>query len=349
MGIVPRLHRLLFNASMPVSPADLSTTHWPDSGSEVPLQAVSRLVFASQSRLQGSVLDEMRRIRDHAVHRNGPVGIRVALLHMCGWFVEWIEGPAPGIQSLLERVTLDPRHHGLQVVHRSVGRPRLFKPWIGAIVQTDEDSASFADRVFTLREQHANGRSPEPASVWLRLCSPPAPDMPVTNGWFPRVMLLSARRTLAFDLLHAVASTRQRRPVQRRFAGSADDVPDVASDYLDLADTGPSGLRLIANARKGLAMGMAHAMLPDHAAVALLLDADASHNRRIIERVLSACRQVHHAPAVVGVGADPWLTDDLKTLVERQGMPWVEAPSGSDQTEPLDLWSALEPVLARLT
>lgn len=334
---------------MSVSDVDLSTTDWPDSGSEVPLEAVSRLVFASQSRLQGPVLDEMRRIRDHAVHHNAPAGIRVALLHMCGWFVEWIEGPAPGIHALMERVTMDPRHHGLQVVHRSVGKPRLFKPWIGAIVQAEEDSASFADRVFTLREQHASGHSLEPASVWLRLCSPAAPDMPATDGRFPRVMLLSARRSLAFDLLNAVARHQKRRPVLRRFAGGVDDAPDVESDYLDLPRLGPNGLRLIANARKGLAMGMAHAVLPDHAAVVVVLDADAAPNRRIIERVLSACRQVHHVPVIVGVGADEWLTDELKELVERQGLAWWGVPTVSPEPGPGDFWLALEPILARLT
>jgi len=331
---------------MPASEPYPSATHWPDSESEVPLEAVSRLIFASQSRLQGAVLDEMRRIRDHAVQNNAPSGIRVALLHMSGWFVEWIEGPAPGIQALLQRVSMDRRHHGLQVVHRSVGKPRLFKPWIGAIVQTVEDAATFAERVFALREQHASGHGMEPASVWLQLCSPAAPDMP--PGRSPRVMLLSAKRALAFEVLHAVADDQQRRPLHRRFAGSASDAPDVESDCLDVPAIGPRGLRLIANARKGLAMGMAHAVLPDHAAVVLLLDADAAHNRRIIDRVLSACRQVHHAPVIVGVGADEWLTDELKDLVERQGLPWCGVPTMSPQPGPMDCWRALAPVLARL-
>lgn len=333
---------------MSSSEVDQSATHWPDSGSEVPLQAVARLIFASQSRLQGPVLDEMRRIRDHAVRNNAPTGLRVALLHMCGWFVEWIEGPALGIQALLQRVSMDPRHQGLQVVHRSVGKPRLFKPWIGAIVQAEEDSASFADRVFTLREQHANGHGLEPASVWLRLCSPPAADMPASEGQFPRVMLLSARRTLAFDLLNAVARDHNRRSVHRRFAGSAEEAPDVESDYVDLPQQGPHGLRLVANARKGLAMGMAHAVLPDHAAVVVLLDADPAHNRRIIDRVLSACRQVHHAPVIVGVGADEWVTDGLKDLVERQGLAWWGLPTAATQPAPGDFWQALAPALARL-
>jgi len=122
----------------------------------------------------------------------------------------------------------------------------------------------------------------------------------------------------------------------------------VESDYLDLPQQGPLGLRLVANARKGLAMGMAHAVLPDHAAVVVLLDADPAHNRRIIDRVLSACRQVHHAPVIVGVGADEWVTDGLKDLVERQGLAWWGLPTAATQPEPGDFWQALAPALARL-
>jgi hypothetical protein len=322
-------------------------THWPDSASEVPLEVVSRLIYASQSRVDGPVLDEMRRIRNHAVRHNQPAGIRVALLHMCGWFVEWIEGPEDGIRALLERVSRDARHHNLQVLHQSMGKPRLFRPWIGTIVQGDDGAIAFASRVSALKRDHSRGRAVEPASAWLRLCSPPAHDMPEPSG-FARAMLLSARRSLAFDLLHFAAQAHQRKPVQRRFAGSADDAPDVESDYLDLPHLGHHGLRLIANARKGLAMGMTHAVLPDHGAVVLLLDASAAHNQRLIERVLLACRQVHHVPLIVGVGAPAWVTDELQELVERQGLAWLGVPTATGEPGPRELWASLAPALGAM-
>lgn len=333
---------------MTAAEEESSNTHWPDSGSEVPLQSVSRLIYASMSVVAGSVLDEMRRIRDHAVTNNQPAGLRVALLHMSGWFVEWIEGPAPGIRALMDRVAQDPRHHGLRILHESVGKPRLFRPWIGAIVQGQERSGDFAQRLFSLEDVLVREKATEPASVWLRLCSPAAPDMPVPGGLYPRAMLLSSQGTQAFDLLTAL-SQRQRRPlIRRRFAGSVDDVHDVESDYLDLPNIGQAGWRLIANARNGLAMGMTHAFLPDHGAVVLMLCPDAERNRLVAECVLSACRQVHHAPVFVALGTAESVTPELQELVERQGLPWLSAISPLRQPEPLDLWSALQPALLKL-
>lgn len=327
---------------------DRSATHWPDSGSDVPLQAVSRLVYASLSRVEGPVFEEMRRIRDQAEPHNRADGLRVALMHMSGWFVQWIEGPEVGVQALLERVTGDPRHQGLQVLHHSLGRPRLFRPWIGAIVQSGEGPAAFARRVFALKDRQARHILPEPASVWLHLCAPAADDMPGRGDGTPRAMLLSASGAHAFDLLQAVAQEHRRTLVRRRFTAAADEVRDVESDYLDLPGLGKQGWRLVAHARKGLAIGVAHAFLPDHAAVVVQMGDDPARNRHITERVLSACRQVHHAPFIVGLGTHETVTPDLQELVERQGLPWLAAKSPLRRPEPMDLWAVLSPVLERL-
>lgn len=333
---------------MTIPEAERPSTHWPDSDAEVPLQSVSRLIYASLSKVDGAVLDEMRRIRDHAVVHNRAADLRVALLHMSGWFVEWIEGPEPGIRALLDRVAQDTRHQGLQVVHRSQGRPRLFKPWIGSIVQGDEGPTAFARRLFALQDRQVRDAGLEPASVWLRLCSPAAADMPVPDGVFPRAMLLSAQGAQAFDLLQTMASELGRPLVRRRFAGAADEVRDVESDYLDLPAVGQAGWRLIANARKGLAMGMAHAFLPDHAAVVVLMGQDTERNQLIVEKVLSACRQVHHAPVIIALGTHETVRPDLQELVERQGLPWLSALTPLRRPEAMDLWAALEPVLASI-
>lgn len=337
-----------FIAAMSPADTERSPTHWPDSASEVPLQAVSRLIYASLSKVEGPALDEMRRIRDHAVPHNRAAGLRVALMHMSGWFVEWIEGPQVGVQALLDRVTPDPRHQGLQVLHHSLGRPRLFRPWSGAIVASGEGPAAFARRVFALKDRQARPVSPEPASVWLNLCAPAAGDMPAPGGPFPRAMLISASGAHAFDLLQAVAHEQRRKLVRRRFTAAADEVRDVESDYVDLPGMGVQGWRLIAHARKGLAIGVAHAFLPDHAAVVVQMGDDPARNRHITERVLSACRQVHHAPFIVGLGTHETVTPDLQELVERQGLPWLEAKSPLRRPEPLDLWAVLSPVLERL-
>jgi hypothetical protein len=323
-------------------------TYWPDSEAEVPMGPVERVIYASRSEVRGPVLEEMRRIRDHAVVHNRRHGLRVALLNMNGWFVQWIEGPQEGVDELLARVSGDERHHGLLVIHRSKGRPRLFRPWIGSIVQSGESDRQVHLRVRAQYERHTRGETCEPSVAWLKLCAPPAPDMPRPLGRSPRAMLLSAQGAQAFGLLEWLVVKEQRLLVRRRFAGGAEDAPDVESDYVDLPASGPRGLRLVANARKGLAMGMTHAFLPDCAAVVLLLDGSVGRNQRLVERVLTACRQTHHSPLIVGLGGPDQVSTELKELVERQGMPWAEAVAPGSAHGPAELWATLEPVLAQL-
>lgn len=328
------------------------TTSWPDSGTELSGQDLGRLIYASICQVEGPVLDEMRRIRDHAVVNNQAHNLRVALMHRCGWFVEWIEGPPDGIRALMERVALDPRHRSLRVVHESVGKPRLFKPWIGSIAQTTETTGEFARRVMALQERHQKGRGYEPASVWRSLCSPLPGHVEVAaanDGSYQRVMMMSAARTDAFDLLRWLSAHEQRAVVHRRFAGAARDALDVESDYLDLPQQAAAGRRLIVNARKGLAMGMTHAFLPDYAAVVILLDADAERNEHLLDRLLTACQHVHHQPVIVGLGADSWFSDSLRSATEARGLRWHEARAVGPSSDMATLWWALKRILDALS
>ncbi|MFC3684857.1 BLUF domain-containing protein [Hydrogenophaga luteola] len=333
-------------------PQDPDNTDWPDSGSEPSRQDLGRLIYASICQVDGPVLDEMRRIRDHAVVNNQAHNIRVALMHRCGWFVEWIEGPPDGIRALMERVALDPRHRSLRVVHESLGKPRLFKPWIGSIAEATESTGEFARRVMALHERHQKGKGYEPASVWRSLCSPLPGHVEVaaaSEGSYQRVMLMSAARTDAFDLLRWLATREKRGVVHRRFAGAARDALDVESDYLDLPQQAAAGRRLIANARKGLAMGMTHAFLPDYAALVIVLDTDAERNEHLLDRLLRACQHVAHQPVIVGLGADSWFSDSLRSATEARGLRWVEARTGDRAHDMATLWWALKRVLDALT
>lgn len=333
---------------MSMKESERAATYWPDGDAEVPTGPVLRVIYASRSEVRSAVLDEMRRIRDQALVNNRAHGLRVALLNMNGWFVQWIEGRQEGVDELLARVSGDERHHGLMVVHRSEGRPRLFRPWIGSIVQSGESVRQMHLRVRAQFEKHSQGETGEPSAAWLQLCAPPAPDMPRPLGRNPRAMLLSAQGAQAFGLLEWLAVKERRLLVRRRFAGGAEDAPDVESDYVDLPDCGSRGMRLVANARKGLAMGMTHAFLPDCAAVVLLLDGSVGRNQRLVERVLTACRQTHHSPLIVALGGADRVTVELREWVERQGMPWIAAIAPGEAHGPAELWSSLEPVLARL-
>lgn len=328
--------------------SERATTYWPDGDAEVPTGPLARVVYVSRSEVQGPVLEEMRRIRDRAVVNNWAHGIRVALMSMNGWFVQWFEGQKEGVEGLLHRVSGDSRHRGVTVIHRSEGQPRLFRPWIGSIVQSTESDRMLDLRVQTQLERYKRGDVVEPSAVWLHLSAPPAPDMPRPHGHNPRVMVLSAQGAWAFNFLEWLTLREQRTLVRRRFAGSVDDAPDVESDYADFPEVGPRGVRLVANARKGLAMGMTHAFLPDYAAVVLMLDGSEGRNQRLVERVLAACRQVHHNPLIIGLGGHGQASPDLSEQLQRQGVPWVAALTPGEEPDQAQLWDALKPVLERL-
>jgi len=322
---------------------------WPDSDNIPADVPVLRVIYISISRLHGPVLAEMRRIRDQAGRRNGPEGIRVALLHKSGYFVQWAEGPAAAVDQLLERVSGDSRHHGLQVLHRSLGRRRLFRPWIGAIVQSDEVPPVMAARVQRMLQRFEGGFTREPAEVWASLCAPPQPDMPRPGGAGLRVMLLSARGRHSFDLLRWVAEHYRRPIVSRRFAAAADDVPDVASDYLDLPhDDMPGGLRLVAHARQSLGMGVAHAFLPDHGAVVIRLDSEIERNRQLLDRLMGVCDQVQHRLPIVGLGSPQSGQDELARQARGMGHEWLEATVPAGLVPEARHWACLAPVLSRL-
>ncbi|MEZ5701565.1 MAG: BLUF domain-containing protein [Burkholderiaceae bacterium] len=307
-----------------------------------------RLIYASRSEVRSSVLDEMRRIRDHAVVNNRVHGIRVALSNLNGWFVQWIEGASDGVDALMARVAEDPRHHGVTVLHRSDGQPRLFRPWIGSIVQNIESDRQFHARVRAQLVRYEAGEAAAPAEVWLRLSAPPAPDMPRPHGRNPHVMLLSAQGTQAFCFLAWLSQQEQRALVRRRFAGGVEDVPDVESDYADFPGFGPRGLRLVANARKGLAMGMTHAFFPDYAAIVLLLDGSEARNQRLVDRVLEAARQAHHNPLLVGIVGPDQSTEILRATAQRQGATWAEIRCSNKTPEPSECWQKLSAKLGSL-
>lgn len=322
----------------------------PDGHGAPSEEPVLRVIYSSISRLYGPVLAEMRRIRDQASRHNGPDGIRVALLHKSGYFVQWAEGPPVAVERLLERVTTDTRHHGLRVLHRSLGRRRLFMPWIGAIVQSDEVPAVMAARIRRMTQALNDDRlGKEPAQVWAWLCAPPQPDMPRPGGAGLRVMLLSARGRHSFDLLRWVAEHYRRPIVSRRFAAAADDVPDVASDYLDLPhDDMPGGLRLVAHARHSLTMGVAHAFLPDHRAVVIRLDDDIERNRQLLGRLIGVCEQVQHRLPILGLGHPHSGQDILAAQARAMGHEWMDVTVPPGLASEADHWAYLSSALRQL-
>lgn len=307
---------------------------------------VDRLMYASVSCVQGSVFETMQRIRAHALHRNVADGVHVALLHQSGWFMEWMEGPTAGVRAVMARVARDSRHRHLKLLHSSRGPRRLSEPWSMAIVQTHEPPTAFAQRVLTMREEHRRGRRSDPATVWRRLSTPrnhPGATEHAHADRFQRVMVCAADGTASFDLVRWLGDRHRAEVVHRRFAGSRDDVLDVATDYVDL-DSGSVVRRVIAMARNGLQIGLTQAFLPDYSHVVVVLCDDNERNVSVMSRLVAACQRMNHRPVIVALEPLDCDHSPLQRMADEAGLVYLGTElAGAMDTEAL--WSATEPLL----
>lgn len=327
---------------MPASDFD----EWIDSDPPMPGEVVERLMYASLSNVHEAVFDEMQRIRAHALRRNMADRVHVALLHQSGWFVEWMEGPARGLRALMQRVAGDPRHRGLRLLHASRGPRRLTEPWSMAIVQTHERPTDFARRVVLLRDEHRAGQVHDPATVWRRLSTPithPGAAEQAVSDRFQRVMAVSAQGADAFDLVRWLGHAHGEDVVHRRFAGSRDDLLDVATDYVDMA-CGAVVRRVIAMARNGLSIGLTRAFLPDYSHVLLLLSEQPARNAQLVQRLVAACERLDHRPVLLGLAPIDTDHEPLRRLAHAGGMVYLDCDLAGD-IDPAAWWAAAEPLL----
>jgi hypothetical protein len=308
-------------------------------------ESFARIVYASESDITGPVYAEMENIRAAAVRHNVPAGVYTALLYQSGWFVQWKEGPEPAVHQLMDRVAADPRHHSLRVVHFSRGQRLLSGPWSMAIVQTDEPHECMARRVARLRRNMEDGVQYSPPSVWRQLSTPmehPGASQQTNPEAFQRILVCSASGSTSFDLVQWLAREKEQPVVHRRFAG--DEGLDVGTDYVDFADD-DRVMRVIAMARKGLAVPLTRAFIPDYSHIIVLLSGEPERDLPLLQKVAEACEGLVTAPVVLGVAEHRVAHAQPFALAHRLGLIYLDA-----QAHPLHsagVWEAVYPLLAR--
>lgn len=287
---------------------------------------VQRVMYASLSNVHGSIFTEMEHIREAAVRNNAPLQVSTALLYQSGWFLQWKEGPAPALESIMKRVATDPRHHSLRVVHHSSGERILPDVWSMAIVQASEKPTDFARRVMALRDEFAQGAQYSPATVWRRLSTPmehPGSRQQHDPDLFRRVMVCAAGSDASFELVRWLAASRGEPVVHRRFAGIQH--LDVGTDYVDCVDAGHV-VRLIAMARNGLLFGLTRAFMADYSHLVLIFSGDAERDEELLMRVVSACAGARHVPVLLGVGLSPQSHQQIAATANGHGLVYRVCP-----------------------
>lgn len=306
--------------------------------------SVTRVVYASQSKIDGSVYAEMESIRASAMRHNPPVGVATALLYQSGWFVQWKEGPAEAMQALMARVAKDRRHHSLRIIHASLGPRLLDGPWSMAIVQRAEKSDDMTRRVLDLCRRVEDGVEYAPPAIWRQLSTPMrhvAATLQSEPDAFQRVLVCASFGAASSELVRWLARSAKEEVVQRRFAGSQDR--DVSTDLVDFVQK-DRVMRVVSMARAGLSLPLTRAFMPDYSHVLLLLSGNSERDLKLVQWVASACAGLMSPPALLAVAAHGEAHAQPLATARRLGLIYVQCQADPDQAPAV--WAAAAPLLA---
>lgn len=197
---------------------------------------VTRLICASVSRVEGSVMDQLFRIRDSLALREEPRRVHGALLHASGWFVLWMEGSAEDVEGERERAARDPRNSHQLVIHRSVGPALLDEPFVAVAAQGTDTPSAFARRIHRVRDTFGRGERQDPAQAWKQLQSPCLLDDGRDAWRLPQrlVAMVAATDTPSVDILRKLGDRFDTPVVYQRFAGPQSRTIDAGVTYVDI-------------------------------------------------------------------------------------------------------------------
>jgi hypothetical protein len=316
----------------------------PTPPGESPHESVERIVYASQSRITGSVYAEMERIRVAALRHNTPLRVHTALLYQSGWFVQWKEGPGGAMESLMTRVARDKRHHSLRVIHSSHGPRLLDGPWSMAIVQRVEKNDDMTLRVLQLRERIQAGAQYAPPSIWRQLSTPMQLPTAVSRAEpdvFQRVIVCAAFGSASMELVQWLAQRMDASIVHRRFAGPHER--DISTDLIDVEHDGEA-LRVVAMARAGLALPLTRAFMADFSHVVMLLCGNPERDLALLKSVVSAIAALPSPPVLLGVAAAAAAHAQPGAIARGLGLRYFACCA--DSADSAAAWEAMRPLLA---
>lgn len=90
-----------------------------------------RLIYRSEDRLPAGSghVAALAAIVECAAHRNRHLGLSGALVHRPGRFLQVLEGPAPALEDVFERICRDPRHADIALLEFAPVDQPCFAGW----------------------------------------------------------------------------------------------------------------------------------------------------------------------------------------------------------------------------
>lgn len=79
---------------------------------------------------------QLQHLLTRARHRNALEAVTGVLIYAQGSFVQYLEGPVPGLERIYQKIMVDPLHHGVIEIFREPIEVREFAEWSMAFAPT---------------------------------------------------------------------------------------------------------------------------------------------------------------------------------------------------------------------
>jgi hypothetical protein len=257
---------------------------------------VTRVLRASLSRVNGSVMEELFAAREKAVVTEPVDGLNASLMHSSGWFLLWLEGTDAAVDTVLKRSSKKLRMHTApRILHRSRGPATLREPLTLLSTQWPETPAEFQRRIEAVEKAQP---VLEPAEIWRQLAEPCSLALGEPTR---RVALVAADDNRSIDLVRKLADRFQVPMVYQRFANSEPGTRDVGAAYADLPIDGEP-MRVQVLSRRALGHRMVRESLQGVHKIAVLLGSRPASAIELVDSVAGFVHSTSHVPYIDLVG-----------------------------------------------
>lgn len=289
-------------------------------------EQVVRTVRISPARVTGSAMEELFAARKRVSGPGGIPGLYGAVLHVCGWFVLWQEGPEAAVQAALKGAGRRRRHDTPRLLHRSTGPRTLVETLSLSTTQWSERPEAFVQRIEALAEA---GPAMHPRDVWRTFSEPCTLSPP--GQWPPthrRIGMVASDDPRSMEMARKLAERLRRPLVYRRFAGADPATTDVGAAYLDL-HLRQSVLRLHAVSRRALGHPLVHEAVRGADRVALLVGDQPLKAMELAAGVSTFLRRTQRRPRIELLGQSAEVAASVRAFVlEHSNAPvtWADGP-----------------------
>ncbi|MES2633482.1 MAG: hypothetical protein V4669_10955 [Pseudomonadota bacterium] len=260
---------------------------------------VHRVMIASVTRVAGSAVDELLALRPWLVKFNGARGLRSAILHAGGWFVQWHEGSAEAVEQGIARAEALTGHRHSRIVHRSVGAAVLSETLNIAALSNGDKATTMARRIYRIEREALLGHAMEPLEIWRSLIAPCRKDesSPLAPSSRRHVLAVTSGANESTDLVRSLA-LRYGVPVSyQRFAAGDRRAADAGAAFTDLPSP-DAGTRVHSLSRGALLNTMCRLSFANMQAMVLLLGERPGAAASLADGVVDMLRATRLRPSV---------------------------------------------------